>query len=125
VRHLLLNAQGTAVRAVAVGSDTTVVFEPQDAAHAGAILDGLVATLARGLCEPLPIECRAALRAYDEGELNLEAARDAYDGLGNQAGQSAWAPEVARFYPLFADMEARGFAAIADALYTPMVAACR
>jgi exodeoxyribonuclease V gamma subunit len=140
VRHLAwqlaLGGPGGDARDAATGVRTLVVSEsgtwslaPLPLEDARAAWHALLAAWRQGMRAPLPVVCGTALAwlgRQDAGpQAALQAARQAYEGGFQYAGDVDRSPALARTFPRFEDLlrEPDAFAGWARRLYGPMLRA--
>ncbi|WP_254425058.1 exodeoxyribonuclease V subunit gamma [Rhodanobacter sp. B04] len=112
--HLLANACGLAMQTQLISVDAQPTLRVLTREAAAQLLDQLLAALRAGMQSPLPIACKSAyawLQAVNSGKDAMAAATLCYEGsaFSPLPGECAEDPCLARAWPDFAAMHARGF----------------
>ena len=116
LRQLAAGASGAEISGYLVARDATLEMAPIPQAQAEATLERLAALWRENLDRPLPVACKTALAALQEGD-----ARETYDG-GFEIDGEVSDPCLARLWPEFALLRAAGgWPDVAQALYGPLV----
>jgi exodeoxyribonuclease V gamma subunit len=135
VRHLGGCAQGLDLTSLLATPDGCAILPPMACEEARRLLETLVNHWRLGLCQPLPLAARTALawlqaqETLEDRQKIMEKARHAYEGDGfRSSGERGYSPYLARTYPDFESLwqaDDNRFAALALALYAPLMEACR
>jgi exodeoxyribonuclease V gamma subunit len=135
--HLTANAAGTVTTSVLIGEDGVLCLQPLPQPQAQALLEDLVALYQQAWAAPLPLPLKTAC-AYVTAcakaaqsktpqyqvQRGLTAARTAFTGRRDAPGEHQTSLYVQRVFASFDDMDLDLFIALAEQLYSPMMAAC-
>jgi len=122
VRHLALQLGSEPCTTILVCLNGDVLFAPLSKPAAQAHLHRLLELWVAGMCEPLPVGCKAAFAwLSDSGDAALEKARTTFEGGYRLTGEVASSAALRRAYPDFDALCAdERFTLLAAQLYGPL-----
>jgi exodeoxyribonuclease V gamma subunit len=122
VDHLAGHLGGEPLTTTILSKIGDVTLAPLDPEQARGHLTTLMAAWHAGMCRPLPLAVKTAFE-WLKGQ-KADAARKTYEGGYQRMGEVGTDPYLARVYPDFAALTARGdFATWAETLLRPLYAA--